>query len=57
MTAFVASLGIETSMRKIGVSSIAERLHVSGQVNMERMANNPVLLTPEIVSSIFSDHP
>ena len=53
LTAFVASLGIETSMRKIGVSSSAQRLHVSGQVNMERMSNNPVSLTPEIVSSIF----
>ena len=50
---FMASLGTETDMEKMGASDPEQRRNLSGMVNMERMSNNPVNLSQSDIDTIF----
>lgn len=50
---FLKQLDVESDLSNMGPDTAAKRKFLSGQVNMQRMSNNPVGLTPSQVSEIF----
>ena len=50
---FVLSLGLECRMEKLGLNTPSAREQISRKVNLERLKNNPVILTEENICEIF----
>jgi alcohol dehydrogenase class IV len=50
---FMADLGAEPSMIKLGVDTKERRRFLTGHVNTERLNNNPLKLSPEHIDAIF----
>jgi len=50
---FMTSLGAEPLMEKLGADATDQRLFLSKQINMQRMSNNPVALSPNNIEKIF----
>ncbi len=51
---FVMDLGLECSMEKLGLTTISSREEIAKKVNLERLKNNPVVLTKENICQIFN---
>ena len=51
---FVIDLGLECNMEKLGLNTISSREEIAKKVNLERLKNNPVVLTKENISQIFN---
>ena len=41
-------------MEKLGLNTISSREEIAKKVNLERLKNNPVVLTKENISQIFN---
>lgn len=54
LKSFLQEINVESEIKKIGAGSVEKREFLSKQVNMQRMSNNPVTLTPASVNKIFS---
>ena len=50
---FMTDLGVEPSMIKLGVDTQEKRQFLTGHVNIERLKNNPVKLSPEHINAVF----
>ena len=50
---FVLNLGLECKMEKLGLDTTKARLEIVKKVNLERLKNNPVILTEENICEIF----
>jgi alcohol dehydrogenase class IV len=50
---FMADLGAEPSMIKLGVDTKEQRRFLTGHVNTERLNNNPLKLSPKHIDAIF----
>ena len=50
---FVIGLGLECRMEKLGLYSPSAREQIARKVNLERLKNNPVILTEENICDIF----
>ena len=50
---FVLGLGLECSMEKLGLNSPSAREQIARKVNLERLKNNPVILTEKNICEIF----
>ena len=51
---FVKDLGLECNMEKLGLTTISSREEIAKKVNLERLKNNPVILTDENICEIFN---
>ena len=51
---FVLDLGLECKMEKLGLDTKKARLEIVEKVNLERLKNNPVILTEENICEIFN---
>ena len=51
---FVVDLGLEPSMEKLGISTREKRQEIAKKVNLERLKNNPVLLSERDICDVFN---
>ena len=51
---YVLSLGVECRMEKLGLNTKSSREQIARKVNLERLKNNPVILTEKNICEIFN---
>ena len=51
---YVLSLGLECRMEKLGLNTKSSREQIARKVNLERLKNNPVILTEKNICEIFN---